>query len=161
VSNLIASPADDVPTNEDTKQDKPRIRSVKKARHDSSPKPVKPTTGSVKKTQHDSSSSVSFIQVCRNYFRCYKDYKFLVNEPLLMNMYESGTAFYAFPGCPDFDIVAAIRYTVYKGDKSTFAFAPLLISVKALDELAPGDASANCSTMEKKLQMSGCDRFII
>jgi hypothetical protein len=66
---------------------------------------------------------------------------------MLKSLYESGTAFYTFPGCPDFDIVASIRYKL----KDSFQFAPLLISVKARVVFTPTDAAANCVTMEDKL----------
>jgi hypothetical protein len=109
---------------------------------------------------HDA-PSVSFIQICRNYLRSYIDYKFVVSQSLLKHLYESGTAFYAFPDCPDFDIVAAIRYTINKkGDPETFSFAPLLISVKAKEKFSPGDATLNCQAMEQKLKNTNCHRGV-
>jgi hypothetical protein len=71
--------------------------------------------------------SVSFIQVYRNYLRPYKNYEYVCSQSLLEYLYKSGTAFYAFPDCPHFDIVASIRY-VHKG---SLLYAPMLISVEA------------------------------
>jgi len=104
----------------------------------------------------DSSPSVSFIQVCRNYLRLYQFYENVTNERLLKSLYESGTAFFAFPNCPDYDILASIRYS----NKGRDRFAPLLISVKARDVFNPGDAEKNCSNMEEKLKRTGCHRAL-
>jgi hypothetical protein len=104
--------------------------------------------------QHDLSPSVNFIQVCRNYLRPYHDYKYVISQSMLEYLYKSGTAFFAFPDCPDFDIVASIRYSI---DDEKYAFAPLLISVKTR-EFCPSDADSNCRDMERKLRQAGCHR---
>jgi hypothetical protein len=75
---------------------------------------------------------------------------------MLKYLYESGTAFFSFPNCPDFDIVVSIRYV----HNSTVCFAPLLISVKACDVYSPRDAESNCKMMEKKLRKTGCHRAL-
>jgi hypothetical protein len=100
--------------------------------------------------------SVSFIQVCRNYFRLYESYEFVTSQPLLESLYKSGTAFYAYPTCPDFDIVASIRYL----RNSTQIFAPLLISVKARDEFCPDDACSICTNIERTLKKTSCHRAL-
>lgn len=137
VSNLINPPNE--PTKESTEFDIPS----------STTKPMQVSK------QLDSTPSVSFIQVCRNYLRPYYDYKYVTSQSMLEYLYESGTAFFAFPDCPDFDIVASIRYTIGKGK---FAYAPLLISVKACDEFIPRDAKVCCSEMERKLKITDCHR---
>jgi hypothetical protein len=102
----------------------------------------------------DFGPSVSFIQVCRNYLRLYNVYACLSSESLLKNLYESGTAFYAFQNCPDFDIVASIRYF----DGEIYQYCPLLISVKARIDYSPGSAKEDCRTMERRLKAAKCHR---
>jgi hypothetical protein len=66
---------------------------------------------------------VSFIQVCRNYFR---DYGWNSSR-LLKWMYNAAVGTYVFPQCPAIDIVSAIRVT---SSNRQVSYHPLLVSVK-------------------------------
>jgi hypothetical protein len=67
---------------------------------------------------------VSFIQVVRNYMRF--PLQELARLGVLKDMYTAGVAYYSYPLCPVFDMVASIRLT--KTDK-TFCYVPLLVSI--------------------------------
>jgi hypothetical protein len=104
----------------------------------------------------DLSPSVSFVQVCRNSLRLYEYYEYVTSQSMLKNLYESGSAFFTFPNCQDFDIVASIRYF----HEGSVRFAPLLISVQACDAFIPSDANDICRDMETKFNEAGCHRAL-
>ncbi len=66
---------------------------------------------------------VSFIQICRNYFR---DHGWNSSESLEW-MYNAAVGTYMYPNCPAIDIISAIRVTSSDGKTS---YHPLLVSVK-------------------------------
>ena len=71
--------------------------------------------------------SVGFIQVCRNSLRSYeKSWKSLGKESYLKSIFNSGIAFYVFPGCPTIDMVVPLRIT--KG--TTTEHIPMFVSIK-------------------------------
>jgi hypothetical protein len=71
--------------------------------------------------------TVSFIQICRNYFReCRLD-----DEKWLERMYKSGVGYYVYQGCPAIDLMCAIRSVGVEGDAT---YHPLLVSVKCWKE---------------------------
>jgi hypothetical protein len=72
---------------------------------------------------------ISFIQVCRNYLRFGAED--MLDEQVLADMYEGGTAYYYPPGTDTMDIFASIRYVDRDGK---FRFAPLILQVKSIKE---------------------------
>lgn len=85
------------------------------------------TTSRFATSETDNTSKVlaGFIQVCRNYLRSYgKSWKSLDND-FLKHVYESGTAFYVYPGRPLIDLVIPLRITT--NTESTYEFVPMLV----------------------------------
>jgi hypothetical protein len=133
-----------------------------KLRNKSRKEPTEPETSPsqsnppLEAAQVATAPSVSFIQVYRNYLRQFKDYNFVASQSLLEHLYKSGTAFYTYPCCPAFDIIASIQYM----HNNEFHYAPLLISVKARNSFYPCEAEANCCVMEDGLIKTGCFRAL-
>lgn len=88
-------------------------------------------------------ATVSFIQVCRNYFRSHSWF----TQEGLEYMYKAAIACYAFPNCPAFDIVAPIRI-VSGDDEENARYYPLLVSVKCWDKIRTSDMEMALQTME-------------
>jgi hypothetical protein len=71
--------------------------------------------------------TISFIQICRNYFReCRLD-----DEKWLERMYKSGVGYYVYQGCPAINLMCAIRS---EGGECDTTYHPLLVSVKCWKE---------------------------
>lgn len=96
---------------------------------------------------------ISFIQVCRNYLRCYESsWKDFSDQKFLKHMYASGTAFYLFAGCPLIDMAAAMRV---EQDDGSSVYRPLLVSIKSRTSFGPNPASQVCAAMVKRAKSSG------
>ena len=96
-------------------------------------------------------ATVSFIQVCRNYLRSYEaDWVGFCSQKFLSQIYESGTAFYVFPGCPIIDLVIPIKLSLEQGAKAYFA--PMVISIKSHAYYSPGDARGECQRMIERFK---------
>ncbi len=91
---------------------------------------------------------VSFIHVVRNYMRF--PLQELARLDILKDMYTAGVAFYSYPLCPAFDMVASIRLT--KAD-NTFCYVPLLVSISTGKN--SNESSENLKEMTKMLEDAG------
>jgi hypothetical protein len=69
---------------------------------------------------------INFIQVCHNYLRF--DVEDMLDEQVLGDMYEGGTAYYSAANTEIFDLFASIRY---KDRDGKIRYAPLLVQVKS------------------------------
>jgi hypothetical protein len=74
----------------------------------------------------DAASTISFIQVCRNYLR-FPLIDLMKNQSFLKYLYMSHCAHYVFPGCKTVDMIASIRI---KSQDGSYQYRPLLISIK-------------------------------
>jgi hypothetical protein len=81
-------------------------------------------------TTGTSKMEVSFIQVCRNYFR---NHGWNSNESLKW-MYDAAVGTYVFSDCEEIDIVSSIRVTSSDGKTS---YHPLLVCVKCGESMSP------------------------
>ena len=106
--------------------------------------------------------SVGFIQVCRNHLRSYAtSWKSLKDQGFLSQMYESGTAFYTFDGCPLVDMVVPLRIrSDEEGNVDGFCYAPMFVSIKCRRNFGHGDAQTACANMTKRAINSGLDRAL-
>ena len=94
--------------------------------------------------------SVGFIQVCRNSLRSYeKSWKSLGKESYLKSIFNSGIAFYVFPGCPTIDMVVPLRIT--KG--TTTEHIPMFVSIKCRAYVSDKAMIEACKKM-KSLRLS-------
>lgn len=101
--------------------------------------------------------SVGFIQVCRNSVRSYgKSWKSLADQNFLKHVYESGTAFYVYPGCQLIDLVIPMR--VETGTQSTFA--PMLVSIKCRSTFSRQEANAECDKMQKRATANNLEKAL-
>jgi hypothetical protein len=86
--------------------------------------PLDAKVSHTKKGHQYANAHVGFVQVTRNYAR------FSVNdffdEGFLKDLYLSGSAFYAYPLFPIFDLVASIRLS---NSKNEVTYVPLLVSI--------------------------------
>jgi hypothetical protein len=97
-------------------------------------------------------ATVSFIQVCHNYLRsCGPDWEGIEDESFLEYLYESGTAFYVFPGCNTIDLVAPIKIQ----ESTLCKHAPLVVSIKSHYYFSPKEARTECARMEEKATDAG------
>ena len=85
---------------------------------------------------------ISFIQVCRNYFRCQGVYS---DETFLKYMFEAGIACYSYPKCPAIDIASTICVTYANKQKSWY---PLWVSVKNQRTFTPSDVLSAITRMK-------------
>jgi hypothetical protein len=92
---------------------------------------------------------INFIQVCRNYLRF--DVDDMLNEHVLEDMYEGGTAYYCAANTPIIDLFASIRYT--KNGKTRYA--PLLVQVKSTSKSITMDIGKGLENMEKIVENAG------
>ncbi len=97
---------------------------------------------SKKKTKY-TEAHVSFIQVVRNYMR------FPIGDlerlDVLKDMYTAGIAYYTYPNCPVFDMVASIRLTA---KDMSFCYVPMLISIST-----KSDSAANSIALKNLTQV--------
>jgi hypothetical protein len=101
--------------------------------------------------------SVGFIQVCRNSLRSYgRSWKSLSDQSFLKHVYESGSAFYVYPGCPLIDMV--IPLSVETGGK--FEFVPMLVSIKCRLLFSKGKVSLACEEMKKRAKANKLTRAL-
>ena len=91
--------------------------------------------------------SVGFIQVCRNSMRSYeKSWKSLEKDSFLKSIFESGVAFYVFPGCPTIDMVVPLRLTI----GNTIEYIPMFVSIKCRENFSDQSIIKACKAMEQK-----------
>ena len=98
--------------------------------------------------------SVGFIQVCRNSLRSYeKSWRSLADQPFLKHIFESGIAFYVFPGCPIIDMVVPLRIT--QGANTTDAkYIPMFVSIKSRATFPnPKELVEQCDAMRSRAEM--------
>ena len=88
--------------------------------------------------------TISFIQVCRSYFRSNS----YCEPKMLEYMYKSCTALYTYPNCKVIDKAAAIR--VCKSSQTTYH--PLFVSDKNWAEVSKGDVHNWMTSMEQYLK---------
>ena len=89
----------------------------------------------------ETTSTVSFVQVCRNDFRSHS----FCEAETLEYMYRAGLGSYAFKNCRAFNIYASIR--VVGKSESQVSYHPLLVSVKNWARATKGDVQGWMSTM--------------
>ena len=95
----------------------------------------------------DCDVSVGFIQLCRNSLRSYSEsWTCLADQSFLGHIFESGIAFYVFPGCETIDMVVSLRDT--KDGKKEYV--PMLISIKCREKFTNADMDRECKKMEEK-----------
>ena len=87
----------------------------------------------------ETTSTVSFVQVCRNDFRSNS----FCEAETLEYMYRAGLGSYAFKNCKAFDIYASIK--VVEGSQTSYH--PMLVSVKNWAKVTKGDVVGWLSTM--------------
>jgi hypothetical protein len=93
---------------------------------------------------------INFIQVCRNYLRF--DVKNMLDEQVLQDMYEGGTAYYCPANAPIIDLFASIRYKDRDGKPQ---YAPLLVQVKSTSKSITTDIGKGLKNMEEIVQSAG------
>jgi hypothetical protein len=98
-----------------------------------------------------STSTISFIQVCRNYLR-FPVGTLIQDQSFLQYLYMSRCALYTYPKCPGVDILASIRIES-KGKKDQYR--PLLISVKTENVFGPKDQNDEIDIMKTLLKTNG------
>jgi hypothetical protein len=79
---------------------------------------------------HYTNAHVSFIQVVRNYIRF--SFSDLGNQDFLEQLYKSGTAFYGYPGCDGYDLVACIRLS----NAHEVMYVPLVVSISSAADVS-------------------------
>ena len=92
----------------------------------------------------DSELTISFIQVCRTYFRSDS----YCEPKMLEYMYKSCTALYTYPNCQAIDKASAIR--VCKNGQTTYH--PLFVSDKNWAEVSKGDVHNWMTSMQQYLK---------
>jgi hypothetical protein len=103
--------------------------------------------------------SVGFIQVCRNSLRYYKEsWKSLADQSFLKHVYESGTAFFVFQGCPLIDMVIPLHIETATGTKSEFV--PMLVSIQGPLSVGPEKAEDICAAMKAKATAGGLKKAL-
>ena len=93
---------------------------------------------------------ISFIQVCRNYLR--HSVEALSTGRYLQDWYEAGCAFYSYPGCPAYDLIAPVRY---KDKAGMTKYCPMLVSIKNRQRYPNGEANAALESMKRALSKVG------
>jgi uncharacterized protein Usg len=83
--------------------------------------------------------TVSFIQICRNYFRELR----WNDQKSLERMYDSGVGWYMYKSCPAIDLMCAIR----SGPKEKYTYHPLLVSVKCWSDFDTGKMESSIFDM--------------
>ncbi len=79
---------------------------------------------------HYTDAHVSFIQVVRNYIRFPQ--KDLGDQGFLEQLYMSGTAFYCYPNCVGYDLVASIRLS----NANEVIYVPLFVSMSTKPDIS-------------------------
>jgi hypothetical protein len=93
---------------------------------------------------------ISFIQVCRNYLR--HSVQALSTGRYLQDWYEAGCAFYSYPGCPAYDLIAPVRY---KDNAGMTKYCPMLVSIKNQQRYPEDVANVELESMKRALSKMG------